>query len=178
MNTRDIAKLACRLLALYFTASVLISVPWLFSSFLYVDEFRGSSTPLATFTLTAAIFLGQLFVTTVLWLGAARFSRWIVPEPSDIDFGGLSLETAQRLAFSTVGLVFALQGGAALIEQGVLSLNPALNAGTSWGAVTGSVVRLLLGALLLVGVRGLTRSLNGLMRNRIPQDAQNSEKEV
>ena len=174
MNTREIAKLACRLLALYFTVIVLFSVPWLFSSFLYVDEFSSSSTPFATFTLSAAVFAGQLFVASVLWLGAERFSRWIVPEPLEVDFGS-SLETLQRLAFSSIGLVFALQGGAALLEQGILSLNPSFGAGMSWGASISSGIKLLAGSFLLVGGRGLSRLLSRLESNRVLQSEIESE---
>lgn len=174
MNTREIAKFVCQLLALYFTATILFSAPYLFSSLFYVDEGLGPSR-LALFTATLAVFLGQFFVALALWLGAGRFSRWIVPEPSTIDLGGLSLEVLQRLAFSVVGLVFALQGGAALLEQSILSLNASFGLGLSWREVVGPGVRLLLGGFLLLGAKGLTGFLSGLESNRISREEIESE---
>lgn len=169
MNAREIAKFVCQLLALYFTATILFSAPYLFSSLFYVEEGLGPGR-LALFTATLAVFLGQVFVALTLWLGASRFSRWIAPEPSAIDLGGLSLEVLQRLAFSVVGLVFALQGGAALLEQSILSLNASFGSGMSWSEAVGSGIRLLLGGFLLLGAKGLTGFLSGLESNRIPHD--------
>ena len=68
MNTRDLAKLACRVLALYFTIFVLISIPWLIHSLFNVQSFGLSDSVFTSLLFTAGGFLGNLLVSLFLWL--------------------------------------------------------------------------------------------------------------
>ena len=166
MDTRDLAKLACRVLALYFTIFVLISIPWLTYSLVNVQSFGLSDITFTSLLFTAGGFLGNLLVSLFLWLQAERVAVWLAPEPKGVSLGELSLRTLQKLTFSVVGLVFAVSGFATLLEVGVSNL---LTVGLTnrWDGPVSAAIRFVIGLWLLFGADELIKVLSSLEQNRI-----------
>ena len=89
MDDRTTAKLACRLLALFYLAHLISSLTsWVQPIFLSaalpdVSEYSGLSLTLAT---VAFIDLSiRVAVIAALWFRADRLATWIVPEPRPVD---------------------------------------------------------------------------------------------
>ena len=166
MNARDVATLACRLLALYFAVVVLISIPWLLYSFVNVDTFSRADNTFALLMITAGGFVANLAVGLLLWRGADRVARILAPEtaPAKLD---VSFERLQETAFSVVGLVFAVAGLADLGRSVALSLS---GLGGAWAEPVGAALRVALGLWLLLGGGRLATFLRGLEASRIGRD--------
>ena len=166
MNARGVATLACRLLALYFTVVVLISIPWLLYSFVNVDTFSRADNTFALFVVTAGGVVANLAVGLLLWRGADRVARSLAPEttPAKLD---VSFERLQETAFSVVGLVFAVAGLADLGQSVALSLS---SLGGAWTEPVGAALKVALGLWLLFGGGRLATFLRGLEESRIGHD--------
>ena len=166
MNARDVATLACRLLALYFTVVVLTSVPWLLYSLINLDTFSRTDNTFALFVVTAGGFVANLAVGLLLWRGADRVARVLAPEtaPAKLD---VSFERLQETAFSVVGLVFAVAG---LAELGQSVAFSASSLGGAWAEPVGAALKVALGLWLLLGGGRLATFLRGLEESRIGRD--------
>ena len=171
MDTRDLAKLACRVLALYFTIFVLLSIPWLFYSLVNVRSFSLSDVTFTSLLFTAGGFLGNLLVSLFLWLQAGRVAVWLAPEPKGMSLGEPSLRTLQKLTFSAIGLVFAVSGFATLLEVGVSNF---LTVGLTnrWDGPVSAVIRFVIGLWLLFSADELIKVLNRLEQNRAEDEGQ------
>ena len=176
MNTRDIAKLACRILALYFIITVLTSLPWTLSNLIGIVR---ENVDLMFFFVTLASLLANLAVGVILWWQTERVASWLVPTSRELSSEGLSLAVLQRLAFSVVGIVFVSAGLAGLAQYSASGFS-ATNSNAFGVGLVRSGVELVIGLWLLFGAGGLVNLLGRLEQNRIPQnDAQNNpEKEV
>ena len=169
MDSRDIAKLACRLLALYFAIVTLTSLAWIVPSLSGAEEVLLLTTSYAANTL---IYLG---IVVVLWRYAGRIALWLVPDPSDVSLGGLSFRMVQRLAFSVVGLVFAVQGAAELLQFVAYRLSAPEGVTGNWIQPINAATKLILGGGLLIGTDNLMRLLGRLEQDRIPQSEAETE---
>ena len=176
MTTRDIAKLTCRLLALYFALFALNTLPYLLFLLFSLESFNSSDPTFTSLLFSGGGFLGNMAVSLLLWAKAGRVSWWLEPQPKEVT-GRISFRTLQKLAFSVVGLVLAVLGFADLLQEGVLSFG---TVGTDrWDAAVGAAIRLILGLWLLFGVDSFMNLLGKLEQNRIPQNVQNNpEREV
>lgn len=169
MDSRDIAKLACRLLALYFAAFALSTLAWSIPSFFGSDD-------VAIFALSyAANFLVNAGIAFFLWRYADLIASRLMPTPSNIELGDVSFEKVQRLAFSLVGLIFAIQGASELLQAAALNVSTQ-GLTNPWDQPVRAVIKLLLGGLLLVGAGGVTQFLSRLEQDRIPRSETEKER--
>ncbi len=163
MDTRDLSVLACRVLALYFVLVTLTSLTWIIPSLFSTEEVFLFVTSYAANTF---VTLGVAFA---LWRYAPRLATWLTPKPSEISVGTLSFQQVQRLAFSVVGLIFAVQGAADLLQAAADGLFAPAGFTNLVRPISGAV-RLVLGVGLLLGVDALTGLLGRLEQNRVPQN--------
>ena len=162
MNTREIAKLACRLLALYFAIVTLTSLAWIIPSLLGADEVLLFAT---SYTANTLIYIS---IVVVLWRYANRIAVWLMPDPTEFSLGSLSFQMVQRLAFSVVGLIFAVQGAAEFLQFVAYSLSAPEGITGNWVQPMNAATKLILGGGLLIGADNLMRLLGRLESNRVP----------
>ncbi len=163
MDTRDLSALSCRVLALYFVLITLTSLTWMIPSLFGTEEALLFVTSYAVNTL---VTLGVAFT---LWRYAPRIATWLTPNPSDVNIGALSFQQVQRLAFSVVGLIFAVQGAADVLQVIADGLFAPAGFTNSFVRPVSGAVRLTLGLGLLLGMDNLMGLLGRPEQNRVPQ---------
>ncbi|MCC7204591.1 MAG: hypothetical protein IT441_05895 [Phycisphaeraceae bacterium] len=175
MNKRDIAFLACRLLALYTWIHVVFRVDYLAGGVFGLFETKEVSLSL---TLRILYFLSAslpliLFAAlgALLWFRAARLADRMVrgtdseatPLPAD-------RHTVQAIAFSAIGLfvllqvipTFATQMMTAAVAQDLSRTRYELLDWRWKTAVAATLVQIALGLWLLLGARGIVTTLGKL----------------
>jgi hypothetical protein len=165
MTGRAIAVLACRVLAIY---TVLQEINLLYAATVQIGSvFQGPGAGAgrllgALSTLAVIVLLAGLAV--VLWVGAGRIARVMVPGDDAPDAGaGPAAEEIQAIGFSIVGLLVlirAIPHAAGVffnywfLERGALA-NQSISGHTKVQLGI-AAIELVLGACLLSGARGLT----------------------
>lgn len=170
MTQREIAALACKVLALLALINAFNSLQLVFASPILTPssapfgEGMENMAPLAKFIYTLPFFL-NLGAAAFLWLGADNLARRMVKEAEPTVAPIVVGREAQTLAFSTLGLFTIIQAiprlGQMLINLYLLNQQDALThrdfKGLTAPDFVGVFLQLALGLWLLLGVAGLAR---------------------
>jgi hypothetical protein len=179
MTKRDVAELACRILALYYLVTNLhwfVSIPFL-SAGLREAQRGGSFAETGTVLLGAA--LGILFVLGVVWFLWTR-SGWIaekiVPnEANDSRWPHFRVADLQVVAFSMIGLMTLIDGVRYFSRSAGLYLSYLYDSNHPAAYVSlrdwllmeqtlPSLLSIVLGLWLILGSRGVVRLIRRLQR--------------
>lgn len=172
MTQRQIAALACKILALMALVSAFKSLPLLFSPALTPTTGLGDSARLASYVNTLPVYL-DLGAATFLWLYASKLAEHMV-EDGEATVAPLAVgPELQRVAFSLLGLWTLLEAiphlgrmlaSTVLVNQQSELLQREMK-GIAFPDFVGVFLEIALGLWLLLGAAGLVRLLRNVGRD-------------
>lgn len=175
MSEKNIAKIACRVIAIYIMIKGLEQAFYLFGIFYYkpsviqgfdrntiIQMILGSIIPLAFY-----IILG-----IILWVKATKISNYMIDDDTENNKTNINVNRLQSAAFSVVGLIILVK----LIPE-ILNFIPRLAYFSGdyipketiiWleikVSIIGIVIKFIIGLLLLFKSRGLVGFIKGLQK--------------
>lgn len=168
MNYRFTAKLACRIMAIYFFIISLQHFPGFIASMIYFREQTRDAG--YNIVITLVMLLPVLAASILLWTFADNISMKIVKESEEgIEANTTNYRNAAILAFALMGM-FVLTNAIpaftiSLIEYKLIAAQD-INQSSAYfsylARVIGDGVKILLGLWLLLGARGITNIIRVL----------------
>lgn len=176
MTRREIAKLACKVIALWLFAQAATMAFYLlgglFGLIMLLFGVYGASQGFV-YMMGTLPALGPLIVGVILWKRADRIAPHIADDnPSPVTRDDLSYPLILRLAVIVVGLFLLIPGFQGIVRQmGILLIDPGsaklFFSDTQWLIETAAVVLgLALACWFILGSRGVLRLIQSLQKYR------------
>jgi hypothetical protein len=169
MTQRDIATLACKIMALWFYVQAVINWAGVLIGFFIAltqpSAHGGSTGNFLTQYAVISLTVGGAYLMAglVLWFGAARLASGMTKDDDALALPGITLDSAMTVGFAVVGAWWLVASVRDVTEQVIVALhsNP-LDApywrSPDWLASIGSaLVQLAFSLWLIFGSRGLVR---------------------
>ena len=185
MSKKDVANLACKLLALYTIVNGLtggLSGLATVSAILADNRGRIGPSPLKVVLMSCGPFLIYIFVGIGLWYLSDRISNFIANEihlGKNESLSKKTVEEVQTIAFSVLGLFF-IGGALSKAVSPIISLLmvdssnvPIINSQVQYaniGKLLEVVIQLAFGLWLLLGTQGLVYVLKRVRKAGVQQD--------
>lgn len=166
MNYKPIAKLACRIMAIYFFIISLQFVPNLFVNLLFYHDKMGDVG--YSMLSSLSIILPGLVASILLWIFADKISPYMITEQGEeISARAIEYKNAAVLAFVIMGMFVLISSIASFvstfIQYRMTAAQEFARGNINLGYVPrliGDAVKMLLGLWLLFGSNGIVKVIN------------------
>lgn len=180
MNYRILAKMGCRLIAVFYMVT---HVGFLPSAVVSIAGMKRNSDPAAVISIAEA-FSPMVFVILLcflLWIYAENISRLMVKgDEPEVPLSEVSYESLRIIAFSFAGVLIAAGALPELLSSATQTILMTSNKIISRGdgnyislvaRITGQVVKLLIGLWLILGARGIVGGIKYLRTAGVRKDS-------
>jgi len=163
MNRQEIAALICKSLALLLfavAACIAVSVVSIFIAFLMSEPWNRSFSNFLVVLLPGLFVFSILIVGIVYWKKSnAIAARMVSADPTPVTTQSINVRDLMVLAFSTVGLVFLVEGILEFLGVVFLSREFAFTPSEFWynSTTLTALVQMALAFWLVLGSRGIVR---------------------